>query len=167
MNTSFILISTLLVLSVFLPFLYFVYNGAKNTVSIKKQANELIKNNGLVYSAKESWRKNFIAISDQSNVITFIQFGTDTSNIITDINLNDLKACNIIKNYNHGTNKSLSLKNLSLEFIYKAANKPNTSISFFDIDADLTEDFELQRIEKWHDLIKNALNNTNKMKMAS
>lgn len=167
MNTSLILISTLLVLSVFLPFLLFIYNSAKNTKSIKYQANELIKNKDITYNAKETWRKNFIAISNASNIITSIQFGADTSQIIIDINLNDVKACNIIKNYSQGTNKSPSLHNLGLEFIYKASGKPHTPIPFFDIDEDLTEDFELQRIEKWHELIKNALNNTNTMKMAS
>ena len=167
MKISLIFISTVLVLSVFLPFLLFVYNGAKNTVSVKKQAEATIRGNGLVYKIKEVWRKNFIGISTDSKAITHIKFNSDKSKTINDINLNEVKACNIIKNYNQGANKSLLLKSLALEFVYKSSNKPNTLIAFFDVDDDLTEDFELQRIEKWQALIKNAITEPQIVKMAS
>lgn len=167
MKISLILISTLLVLSVFVPFLLFIYNGAKNTGSIKKRASTLTKNNGLIYSLKEVWRKNFIAITSDNKTITSIIFNSDNTHIMTDINLNDVKACNIIKNQNQGPNKSLSLKSLSLEFIYKSSGKPNTIVSFFDIDEDLIEDFELQRIEKWQALIKAGITEQHAIKMAS
>lgn len=167
MKISLILISTLLVLSVFVPLFLFMYNGTKNSLSIKKQANTLTKNNGLVYNAKEVWRKNFIAISNDNKILTSITFNSDKSNTISDINLNDIKACNIIKNHSHGANKSLSLKTLSLELVSKIASKPNTIIPFFNIDDDLSEDFELQRIEKWQTLVKNAITEPQMVKMAS
>ncbi|CAH8282699.1 hypothetical protein EV196_101551 [Mariniflexile fucanivorans] len=167
MKISLIFISTILVLSVVLPFLLFVYNGAKNTVSVKKQAEAIIKGNGLVYSLKEVWRKNFIGISTDNKAITHIKFNSDKSKTINDINLIEVKACNIIKSYQNGANKSQSLKSLALEFIYKTSGKPNTIVSFFDVDDDLTEDFELQRIEKWQALIKNAIIAQPNLKLAS
>ncbi|MFI0429829.1 hypothetical protein [Mariniflexile sp. HMF6888] len=167
MKTSLVIISTLLVLSVFLPFILFIYNGTKNAVSIKKQANVLIKNNGLVYNLKEVWRKNFIGISNDNKIITYIKFNSDKSSVINNINSNDIKQCNIIKSYNNGANKSLSLKSLGLEFIYKSSTRPNLIITFFNIDDDLNEDFELQRIEKWHVLIKKAISEPQMAKIAS
>ncbi|MFG6685458.1 hypothetical protein ACGK9U_02660 [Mariniflexile sp. HNIBRBA6329] len=167
MKISLIIISTLLVLSVFLPFILFIYNGTKNTVSIKKQANALVKNNGITYSQKEVWRKNFIGISSDNKALTSIKFNTKNPSVVSDINLNEVKQCNIIKNYNNGANKSLSLKNLGLELVYKSSAKPNVIINFFDIDEDFSEDFELQRIEKWHELIKNAISSPQIVKMAS
>lgn len=167
MKISLIIISTLLVLSVFLPFILFIYNGTKNTVSIKKQANALVKNNGITYSQKEVWRKNFIGISSDNKALTSIKFNTKNPSIVSDINLNEVKQCNIIKNYNNGANKSLSLKSLGLELVYKSSAKPNVIINFFEIDEDLNEDFELQRIEKWHELIKNTISSPQIVKMAS
>ncbi|WP_308991593.1 hypothetical protein QLS71_006135 [Mariniflexile litorale] len=167
MKISLIFISTLLVLSVFLPFFLFIYNGTKNTVSIKKQANALVKNNGLLYSLKEVWRKNFIGISTKNNTLTYIKFNSDKSHVINDVNLNEVKQCNILKNYNNGSNKSLFLKSLDLEFVYKSSAKPNLILNFFNIDDDLSEDFELQRIEKWHTLIKSAISEPLIVKMAS
>lgn len=167
MKISLMIISTLLVLSVFLPFILFIYNGTKNTISIKKQANALIKNNGIVYGDKDVWRKNFIGISNDNKVVTSIKFSAKTLGIVSDINLNEVKQCNIIKNYDNGANKSMSLKSLSLELVYKSSSKPNIVINFFNIDDDLSEDFEMQRIEKWHGLIKNAISEPLVAKMAS
>lgn len=167
MKISIVLLSTLLVLCVFLPFLLFKYKGSKNNSTIKKQVDTLLKNSGIVYSVQDFWRKNFIAISADSKLITYMQLNASGANTTTDINLTDVKACNIIKNYNNAGNKSVSLKSLALEFVYKSSNKPNFVISFFDIDEDLTEDFELQRIEKWHALIKSALIVPQQVKVAS
>ena len=166
MKISLIIISALLVLSAFLPFILFIYNGTKNTVSIKKQANDLIKNNGISYSQKEVWRKNFIGISSDNKALTSIKFSAKDPCILRDINLNEVKQCNIIKNYNNA-NKSLFLKSLDLELVYKSSAKLNIVIKFFNIDDDLSEDFEMQRIEKWHGLIKNAITEPLVAKMAS
>lgn len=167
MKTSLVVISTLLVLSVFVPFIIFIYNGAKNTVSIKKQSLLLIKNNGIVYSEKDVWRKNFMAISNDNKILTYINFKQDKP-FVNNISLIDVKQCHIIKNYNsNSTNKVTSLKSLDLEFIYKSSSKPNVIINFFNIDNDLSEDFELQRIEKWHALIKNAISEPQQVKIAS
>ena len=40
-------------------------------------------------------------------------------------------------------------------------------INFFDIDEDLSEDFELLSIEKWHKLILEAIALHNNLKLAS
>ncbi|OYX28237.1 MAG: hypothetical protein B7Z06_02185 [Flavobacteriales bacterium 32-35-8] len=154
-------------MSVFVPFIIFIYNGTKNTVSIKKQSLLLIKNNGITYSEKDVWRKNFMAISNDNKTLTYINFKQDNP-FISNISLTDVKQCHIIKNYNsNDANKATSLKNLDLEFVHKSPSKPNVIINFFNIDDDLSEDFELQRIEKWQALIKNAIVEPQQVKVAS
>ena len=59
------------------------------------------------------------------------------------------------------------LKDLYLEIAFKSTNKPNVIINFFNVDADLIEDFELQRIEKWQKLITDAVSEQRLLKMAS
>ena len=54
-----------------------------------------------------------------------------------------------------------------LLFVSKTSGNPNILVNFFNIDDDLSEDFEVQRIEKWHQLILNALPKESKIKLAS
>jgi hypothetical protein len=154
MKISIVFISTILTLSVFLPFLLFIYNGKKNTSKTNKHINFLIKNNDVVYGIKEIWRKNFIGISNNNKILTYINLNEEKPSI-NNINLEDLKQCNIIKNYSR--DHVLILNSLALEFIYKSSTNKNLTIPFFNIDEDLSEDFEIQRIEKWHKLILNAI----------
>ena len=166
MKISLILISTLLILSVFFPLFLFIYNGFKNTSNIKKRMNSIKKNNGISYAEKEIWHNNFIGISNDKTKITYVHFKTDQPTIST-IDLTEIKECHILKSQVKEKEKVIRLKNLDLEFIYKASNKPNVIINFFNLDEDLNEDYELQRIEKWHKLIFNAIPKQRLIKEAS
>ncbi|MFV0565707.1 MAG: hypothetical protein ACK5NB_07730 [Flavobacteriaceae bacterium] len=170
MKLSFLLIAAILVASVMLPFVLFVFSSTKSKIGIKKQANLLIKDNGITYKLKDIWRNNFIAISQDNLILTYLQCRTATPNVAYNINLKDVSACNIVKNYNNFKNakgQNLALKSLALEFVYKLPTMPNTLVTFFDVDEDINEDFELQRIEKWHALIKEAVLEHRIVRMAS
>jgi len=164
MKTSVLIISIILTTTLFIPFLYFMYKGIKNKSGAKKQINALLKDSGIVYSQKEFWRKNFIGLSTDKKIVTYIHFNEDKP-IISTIPLEDLKNCNIIRS--NENDKGAGLKNLALEFIYKSAVKQHVSINFFNIDTDLNEDFEMKRIETWQALIKNAIAEPQQVKMAS
>ena len=166
MKISIVLISIILVVSVFLPFFIFIFNGTNNTSSTKKQITSIIKDNGIVYSLKEFWRKNFMAISSDAKILTFVSTITSEPNI-QNINLEELKHCNIIKHYNNDKDGIVRLKSLNLELIFKLPTNKNMSIPFFNIDDDLIEDFEIQRIEKWHKLISDAIIKSPSIKLAS
>jgi hypothetical protein len=156
MKISLILISTLLTFSVFFPLFLFIYNGFKNTSNIKHRIESLIKNNGILYTTKETWHHNFIGISNDNTKLTYVHFNTDEPKIST-IDLTEIKECHILKSQVKEKEKVIRLKNLDLEFIYKASNKPNEIVNFFNLDEDLSEDYELQRIEKWQQIIKTSL----------
>ena len=156
MKISLIIISTLLTFSVFFPLFLFIYNGFKNTSNIKHRIESLIKNNGIIYTAKETWHHNFIGISNDNTKLTYVHFNTDEPKIST-IDLTEIKECHILKSQVKEKEKVIRLKNLDLEFIYKASNKPNVIINFFNLDEDLSEDYELKRVEKWQQIIKMSL----------
>ena len=166
MKTSLIIISALLILSVFLPFFYFIYNGLKNTNKIVKKAEAIIKNNGIKYTIKDIWHQNFIGLSDDKKTLTYLQMN-DQNPININILLSELKQCNIIVKHSKGADKVVSLNQLDLEIIFKTSNKANIMLNFYSTDNDLAEDFEMQRIEKWHTIIKNALPDKIISRMAS
>jgi hypothetical protein len=156
MKISLIIISILLTFSVFFPLFLFIYNGFKNTSNIKHRIESLLKNNGIIYTTKETWHHNFIGISNDNTKLTYVHFNTDEPKIST-IDLTEIKECHILKSQVKEKEKIIRLKNLDLEFIYKASNKPNEIVNFFNLDEDLSEDYELQRIEKWQQIIKTSL----------
>ena len=156
MKISLIIISTLLTFSVFFPLFLFIYNGFKNTSNIKHRIESLLKNNGIIYTTKETWHHNFIGISNDNTKLTYVHFNTDEPKIST-IDLTEIKECHILKSQVKEKEKIIRLKNLDLEFIYKASNKPNVIINFFNLDEDLSEDYELKRVEKWQQIIKMSL----------
>jgi uncharacterized membrane protein len=166
MKTSVVILSIILTLSVFIPFLLFVLNGTKNTASTKKLINSFLKDNGIVYGIKEIWRKSFIGISNNNNILTYVYFELGKPTVIN-INLAEIKQCHVIKNYNYDKKKIASLKSLCLELSYKSSSKLNTSINFYNVDDDLSEDLEIQRIEKWHKVILNTIPFQNIIKIAS
>lgn len=166
MKISIVFLSIILTLSVFLPFLVFIYNGTKNTSSTKKQIASLIKNNGLVYSVKDIWRKNFIGMSDDNKTLSYINTSSEQP-VVYNIKLEDLKQCNIVRDYNKDKNGVLNLKSIDLEITFRTSANKNMILPFFNIDEDLIEDFENQRIEKWHALILKAIPTQKVIKLAS
>ncbi len=166
MKISLIFISTLLTLSVFFPLFLFIYNGFKNSSNIKHKIEALLKNNGIVYGLKEVWHHNFIALSTDKTQITFVHYNSENP-IINTIVLAEIKQCNILKNQTRQKDKVISLKNLDLEFVFKSSDKPNLIINFFNLDDDLSEDYEIKRIEKWHQIIKTSIPEQITVKKAS
>ncbi|HEY5686686.1 MAG TPA: hypothetical protein VIS27_00090 [Yeosuana sp.] len=128
--------------------------------------NSLIKNNGISYAEKEIWHNNFIGISNDKTKITYVHFKTDQPTIST-IDLTEIKECHILKSQFKERDKIIRLQNLDLEFIYKTSNKPHEIINFFNLDEDLSEDYELQRIEKWRQIIKTSITEQVIIKKAS
>ena len=164
MKSSILILSIILIITLFSPFIYFMLKGLKNKSSAKKHINDLLKDNGIVYDQKEFWRKSFIGLSADKKTVTFIQLH-EGKPVVNSISLEDVKHCNIIRS--NERENAVGLKNLDLEFVFKTAGKPQVRINFFNIDTDLNEDFELHRIETWHALIKNAMTQPHQVKIAS
>ena len=164
MKSSILMLSIILTITLFSPFIYFMLKGLKNKSGAKKHISDLLKDNGIVYAQKEFWRNNFIGISSDKKILTYISFNEEKP-IVLNISLGDLKNANIIRS--NENDKAAGLKNLALEFVFKTSGKPHVSINFFNIDAHLMEDFEMKRIETWQALIKNAITVPQQVKIAS
>ena len=152
--------------SCFCSLLIFSWIKPVSCKPIKNRIDSLIKNNGIIYTTKETWHHNFIGISNDNTKLTYVHFNTDEPKIST-IDLTEIKECHILKSQVKEKEKIIRLKNLDLEFIYKASNKPNVIINFFNLDDDLSEDYELKRVEKWQQIIKTSLPEQVMIKKAS
>jgi hypothetical protein len=156
MKTSVSIISIILVLSVFLPFLYFIYNGLKNSNKISKKIEALVKANNIRYSIKDFWHNNFIGLSDDAKILTYIRVN-DQIPINIEILLNELVQCDILHNYVKGRDKTIHLDRLDLKFLFKSSEKGTIILNFYNSNDDFAEDYELKRIEKWHQIIQESL----------
>ena len=166
MKTSVSIISIILVLSVFLPFLYFIYNGLKNSNTISKKIEALVKANNFTYSIKDFWHNNFIGLSDDKKILTYISI-KDQNPINIDILLDELLHCDILNIQVKGRNKTMYLDRLDLKFLFKSSEKPSIILNFYNSNDDLVEDYELKRIEKWHQIINASLTEKIITKIAS
>ena len=81
MKLSFTLIEILVVSSVFVPFLIFVYKGLNNTSKTKQKVEKITKLSGFNYKLKEVWNNKFIDLSEDHNMLTYIQFNSDNHKI--------------------------------------------------------------------------------------
>lgn len=156
------LITVLIILLCVLPFAWFMLIGKNRASKSKKVIRDLIKNDHLKMDNEEFWNQNFIGIDTAQNKLVFITLENE-GNLIINIDLNDLKSCQInkISNDVKRDNKVESeLQKLMLEVTF-ISKKPNVSLVFYDIEDNSSEDFEMRRAEKWQQLIASHIKKRN------
>jgi hypothetical protein len=157
MNTSLLIVSIILVSSVFLPFYLIDRTGKSAAGHRKKQFKMAIAKNHLALSDQEIWGNSFIGIDRQQKKLLFMKV-EDKDQWEKLIDLNNIKECKITASYKKTTVKNhndMLLLKLDLEI---HAHKGNSLVvlNFFDIDGPYKEDYEMIRAEKWKGII-NAL----------
>ncbi|TFG75498.1 MAG: hypothetical protein E4H26_05980 [Flavobacteriales bacterium] len=154
MNISLLIISIILVTSVFLPFFLIDLSGKTAAGQRKKQFKLAIAKNNLTLSDKEIWGNSFIGIDRNQKKLLFMKVeGADQ--IDTLIDLSNLRDCKIVTAYRKSKVKNqneLLLLKLDLE-IHFIKGRNVESLNFFDFEAPYKEDFELIRAEKWKAII--------------
>lgn len=156
------LITLLIILLCVLPFAWFMLIGKNRASKNKKAIRDLIKNDHLKMDNEEFWNQNFIGIDTVQNKLVFVTLKNEGS-LIININLNDVKSCQInkISNDIKRDNKMESeLQKMTLEVTF-ISKKPNESLVFYDLDDNLSEDFEMRRAEKWQQLIASQIKKGN------
>lgn len=166
MKLSFTVLAILVVLSVVIPFLIFVFKGINNTTKTKQKAENLLKSNGFKYNLQEVWNTKFIGITQDKKVLSYIHF-KDESETHLDINMDQIKHCEIVSDYRTDRDKVTRLKHLDLKITFNTSKKEAVLLSFFDTDEGFTEDYESRRIEKWHAIITSNLKHKIETKLAS
>ncbi|MCK7589669.1 hypothetical protein M0G43_03710 [Subsaxibacter sp. CAU 1640] len=140
------------VLSLF-PFVWFTYLGKKRMSKGKKAINELTNAQNLNFNVKEQWNNSFIGIDEQQKVLFYAKVKS-TENESLRIDLNKVKLCKIhkeVREFKREKKVESELQKLDLEL--ELYGKSNLTVNLYDIDDNLSEDFEMKRAELWQKLI--------------
>ncbi len=149
MDTSFIIVCLILVGSVFIPFFLLNAAGRAERKKIEEKINQAIAKNYLNIAKSENWGNTFIGLDlDMRKIVFFKISAIEIREQLID--LDGITGFHILekrKTIKMNQKKELLLQNLDLEILQKNGN--NLILNFYDVGEDSTEDFELQRIEKW------------------
>lgn len=153
MDISIVIVSLILVGSVFVPYYFFILAGNSETKKLKAKYMAAIAKNKLNVSQMESWGNSYIAIDSHQKKLFFMKvFETESKEQLVD--LNKIKETKIIQ-----TKKSVKTKNgvndllekLDLEIFFVSGER--IALNFYDSNQIYVEDFELKRVEKWRTIV--------------
>ncbi|NKI25429.1 hypothetical protein HCG49_02505 [Arenibacter sp. 6A1] len=159
MNTSLLLISGILVLCTFLPFLLFNKAGKSDIKIMSKQFKQVAEEANLKLDVKENWGNSMIGIDKVQNKLVFskIKDGVPLTQLIS---IHEIDKCEIItktKLKRINSKRESVLEELYLELSFKAQDKNNVVLGFYDNQDIYGEDFEVKRAQKWSELINVGL----------
>ncbi|SHJ71441.1 hypothetical protein SAMN04487911_1326 [Arenibacter nanhaiticus] len=159
MNTSLLLISGILVLCTFLPFLLFNKAGKSDIKLMSKQFKQMAEKGNLKLDVKENWGNSMIGIDKVQNKLVFSKI-KDGEPFTQMISINEIDKCEIItktKLVRTNSKRESVLEKLHLELSFIAQDKNNLVLGFYDNQDIYGEDFELKRAQKWSELITAGL----------
>lgn len=157
MKISFILVSIITALSIFLPYFLLMAIGLKNNKNQKDLFNSILKRENLSPEFKEQWNQNFIALDKSKNTLIFIKL-KDEGHSVNKVNIGNLKSCLInktTKNFTLGNHRNTELQTLDLELSF-LINEEVCALNFYDAKEQFLQDFEIKRAEKWKALIEQS-----------
>ena len=160
MELELVIISLVLVASVFVPFFILDFSGKSEIAHMKKLFKlELVKNN-LKLTEQENWGNSFIGVDREQKKMLFIKF-LEVEPIIHLIDLSKIQACEIdskIGSVKTKVKKENILQQLNLKISPIDSRNPEVILNFYDWEGIYGEDFEMARAEKWKTIIKSLMN---------
>ncbi|HLT51059.1 MAG TPA: hypothetical protein VKZ93_03825 [Arenibacter sp.] len=159
MNTPVILISILLVLAVFVPFFILNSSGKGASKLISKQVKQIVKGDRLKFDLKEGWGSSFIAIDRAQKTLLFAEVVNDEV-VVEKIALDQVAKSAIQKKLKlEKTNMGNAnvLQKLDLVITFSTGHNETLLLNFYNADNSYTEDYEMQRAEKWETIINEAV----------
>lgn len=149
MDTSFIIVSLILVGSVFIPFFLFNTAGLSERKIIEEKIKQVIAKKNLNIAKSENWGDTYIGLDTIQKKIIFLKIGiSDCLEQLLEVDT--FKGCQILekrKAIKRNEKKEMLLEKLDLEILLK--NGDNIFLNFYNSNEDRKEDFELKRIETW------------------
>ena len=142
-------------LMIVLPYIWFILMGKSAAKKKEKIFNKLLKQEQLTLTSKEMWNNSIIGINETKKIMLFVKL-KDAQKDFFSINLNDVKSCQINKvkrEFKKDKKNEFELQKLDLELSF-ISKKPNAILNFYDINDSFSQDFEMQRVEKWMALIQ-------------
>lgn len=159
MNTSMILVSTLLVLCTVIPFVILNKSGKGDLKIMSKEVKKLMVQSQLKFDLKESWGNSFIGLDSNNRRLIFSKV-FDGVVALENIDLEEVSNAKIIKKtqvVRSNNRKETVLEKLDLEIGFIDHEKEVKMLNFYDINSIYMEDYELVRAEKWNTAVNNIL----------
>ncbi|WP_405326258.1 hypothetical protein [Leeuwenhoekiella sp. LLG6367-2.1] len=158
MKIDMILVFAIVVGLVAVPYALFILFGSGNSKKIEKQIKEEAKKNNLNINHSEKWSSRYLSLDTVANKLLFsktrgeeLEHQHIDLNTITRIVTLEDRTSKRIDGKMHDT-----LEKLSLEFISKENAQPIV-INFYDSTLDATQNYEMNRVNKWKELIEKQL----------
>ncbi len=151
MITGMTALDILIVTTIFLPFILLARLGKKSKRKLYKQFKDSAQKNGLIISEKEFWANAYIGIDCEKKVLLFIR-SEDGSLDEKLIDLNKVKECKVItsvENIRTKNTKQGILEKVGLQIYFTGKDTTMDLLNFYDYNRIYSEDFEVQRAEKW------------------
>ena len=168
MKIDMILVFAIVVGLVAVPYALFIIFGSGNTKKIDSHIKAEAKKNNFKIDKQEKWASRQIAVDSSSNQLFFAQ-QIDKQFIFEQLDLTKISRVFIQE---HKETKRIdgkvhtSLEKLSLELFSKESNTP-VILNFYDSEIDASQNYEMNRITNWKELIENQLNTTVKQAKAA
>ena len=157
MEIPMIIVSLILVGSVFVPFYLFNAAGQNECKRLKTKMQQIITKNSLTINESEIWGITHIGIDSVQKKLLFLKI-YPTENSIQLLDLCTVKEFQIVekrKVVKTGNRKERVLELLDLQVFLKTGDV--LMLNFYDLVEDQGEDFELRRIEKWKAILNGHL----------
>lgn len=153
MDTSFVIVCLIVVGLVSIPYFLFGLAGQSEKKNMKAKINQIIEKNNLSVSQSENWGNTYIGLDTNHRKILFLKI-LASENLEQLLDLDIINGCQIMekrKAIKINDKKELLLEKLDLEVTFK--NNEHRFLNFYDRDQMIQEDLELQRIQKWKNIL--------------
>lgn len=165
MNIELMLVSAILVVLIFIPFVLLPLLRNSDRKKLEKKFREEEKNYNINTQLKENWNQNYIGLDLTEKKLLFIQ-KSEEEFVVELIDLKLVNSCtsNIeeLTIQKEGKTESL-LRRVNLEFSFRNSGLKK-SINLFDYDLHFTQDLEVKHAEKWAELINQQLSSQSVLK---
>ncbi len=165
MNIELMLVSAILVVLIFIPFVLLPLLRNSDRKKLEKKFREEEKNYNINTQLKENWNQNYIGLDLTEKKLLFIQ-KSEEEFVVELIDLKLVNSCtsNIeeLTIQKEGKTESL-LRRVNLEFSFRNSGLKK-SINLFDYDLHFTQDLEVKHAGNWAALINQQLSSQSVLK---
>lgn len=168
MQTSFIIISAILVALISVPFLLINSLGKSGTRKLRSIYKQLADKHQFKTTDKEGWGNSYIGIDGTQNKLIFLKLkGSEVSEEF--VNLYLVKGCEIRETTDViRTNHTRETVLVSIDLIFSFSNGRDLLVfNFYDRESGYQEDYERLRAERWKKIIADAMAFNNIAKKAA
>ena len=169
MDLELVIISLILVASVFVPFFIIDLSGKSGI----KQMRKLFKQEQVKYNLKlteqENWGNTFIGVDKEQRKMLFMKF-MEAEPTFHFIDLDKIQSCQIdskVETIKTKIKKENILQKLNLKITLLNAKGPEVILNFYDTEGIYGEDFEMARAEKWKMILQKNMSSMSSGKKAA